>query len=59
MVTELAESSVNFNLRCWTDTWDYWSLRFDLTGAIKRRLDADGITIPFPQRDVHLYQAEN
>jgi small conductance mechanosensitive channel len=59
MVNELAESSVNLNLRCWTDSGDYWSLRFDLTKATKHRLDAEGITIPFPQRDVHLYQAEN
>ncbi len=58
-VSELAESSVNLNLRCWTDAGDYWSLRFDLTKATKQRLDAEGITIPFPQRDVHLYQAEN
>ena len=57
MVTELAESSVNLNLRCWTDAGNYWSLRFDLTKAAKQRLDAEGITIPFPQRDVHLYQA--
>ncbi len=59
MVSELAESSVNLGLRCWTDAGDYWSLRFDLTKAAKQRLDAEGITIPFPQRDVHLYQAEN
>ncbi len=57
MVEELAESSVNLNLRCWTDAGDYWNLRFDLTKAAKQRLDAEGITIPFPQRDVHLYQA--
>ncbi len=57
MVEELAESSVNLNLRCWTDAGNYWSLRFDLTKAAKQRLDAEGITIPFPQRDVHLYQA--
>ena len=58
MVNELAESSVNLGLRCWTDAGDYWSLRFDLTKAAKQRLDAEGITIPFPQREVHLYQAE-
>ncbi len=59
MVEELAESSVNLNLRCWSDAGDYWSLRFDLTKAIKQRLDAEGIAIPFPQRDVHLHQAAN
>ena len=58
MVEELADNSVNLNLRCWTDAGDYWGLRFDLTKATKQRLDTEGITIPFPQRDVHLYQAE-
>ena len=58
MVNELAESSVNLGLRCWTDAGDYGSLRFDLTKAAKQRLDAEEITIPFPQREVHLYQAE-
>ena len=56
MVKELGDSSVNLNLRCWMAPGDYWSLRFDLTKAIKQRLDAEGITIPFPQRDVHLFQ---
>ncbi len=59
LVEELAESSVNLNLRCWTDAGDYWNLRFDLTKAAKQRLDAEGISIPFPQRDVHLYKAED
>ena len=58
MVKELGDSSVNLNLRCWMAPGDYWSLRFDLTKAIKQRLDAEGITIPFPQRDVHLYKTE-
>ncbi len=56
MVKELGDSSVNLNLRCWSDPGDYWSLRFDLTKAVKQRLDAEGISIPFPQRDVHLFQ---
>ena len=58
MVKELGDSAVNLNLRCWIAPGDYWSLRFDLTKAIKQRLDAEGITIPFPQRDVHLYKTE-
>ncbi len=58
MVKELGDSSVNLNLRCWIAPGDYWGLRFDLTKAIKQRLDAEGITIPFPQRDVHLYKTE-
>ena len=55
MVKELAESSVNINLRCWTNRENYWSLRFDLTKQVKQRLDEYDISIPFPQRDVHLY----
>ncbi len=58
MVSELAESSVNLSIRCWTDAGDYGSLRFDLIKAAKQRLDVEGITIPFPHRSVHLYQAE-
>ena len=56
MVMALADSSVNINLRCWTKTGDYWALRFDLTKAVKQRLNKEGISIPFPQRDVHLFQ---
>ncbi|MHA1151733.1 MAG: mechanosensitive ion channel family protein [Alphaproteobacteria bacterium] len=59
MVKELADSSVNINLRCWADPDDYWSLLFDLNKAAKQRLDAEGIAIPFPQRDVHLIQEKN
>ena len=58
MVMELADSSVNLNLRCWTAPGDYWAVQFDLNKAIKQRLDAEGITIPFPQRDVHLFEAK-
>ena len=56
LVKELADSSVNLDLRCWTTADDYWTLRFDLNKAVKQRLDAEGITIPFPQRDVHLFE---
>jgi small conductance mechanosensitive channel len=56
-VTELADSSVNLVVRVWCDAGNYWPLKFDLTKAIKERLDADGITIPFPQRDVHMAKA--
>ena len=58
MVKELADSSVNLNLRCWANRQDYWSLLFDLTKQAKERLDEHGISIPFPQRDVHLFPAE-
>ena len=55
-VAELADSSVNIVVRPWVKTSDYWSVRFDLIEAAKRRFDAENITIPFPQRDVHLHQ---
>lgn len=55
-VSELADSSVNFVVRPWVKTADYWGVKFDLTEAIKKRFDQDGISIPFPQRDVHLYK---
>ncbi|MGE0485429.1 MAG: mechanosensitive ion channel family protein [Gammaproteobacteria bacterium] len=56
-VTELADSSVNFVVRPWVASENYWPLHFDLHETIKKRFDAEGIAIPFPQRDVHLRQA--
>ncbi len=56
-VSELADSSVNFVVRPWVETPNYWGVKFDLTEAIKKRFDQDGISIPFPQQDVHLYKA--
>ena len=56
-VSELADSSVNFIVRPWVATSDYWGVFFDLTEAVKKRFDAEGISIPFPQHDVHLVQA--
>ncbi len=58
LVKELADSSVNLNLRCWTSADDYWALLFDLTRTCKMRLDDEGISIPFPQRDVHVIQEQ-
>jgi len=55
-VSELAESSVNFVVRPWVKTADYWPVFFDLNERVKKRFDAEGINIPFPQRDVHLYE---
>jgi len=54
-VAELADSSVNFAVRPWVRTADYWTVKFELTEAIKKRFDREGISIPFPQRDVHVY----
>ncbi len=53
---ELGDSSVNFVVRPWANTSDYWAVYWGLTESIKKRFDQEGISIPFPQRDVHLYQ---
>ncbi len=53
-VSELGESSVNFVVRPWVKATDYWAVRFDLIEKIKLALDKNGITIPFPQRDIHV-----
>ncbi|MCP5065908.1 MAG: mechanosensitive ion channel [bacterium] len=55
-VSELADSSVNFVVRPWVATGDYWAVHCDVHEKIKTRFDAQGISIPFPQRDVHLHQ---
>ncbi|RJP67096.1 MAG: mechanosensitive ion channel family protein [Candidatus Abyssobacteria bacterium SURF_17] len=55
-VLELADNSVNFAVRPWVKTADYWDVYFGLTENVKRRFDEEGIGIPFPQRDVHLFQ---
>ena len=54
-VSALADSSVNFVVRPWVNTADYWGVMFDMTEAIKKRFDKEGISFPFPQQDVHLY----
>ena len=56
-VSELADSSVNFTVRPWVNTADYSGVKFDLTEAIKKRFDKDGISFPFPQQDVHIYKS--
>lgn len=53
VVGELADSSVNLIVRVWCDRDNYWPVKFDLTKAFKEAFDAQGITIPFPQRMVH------
>ena len=55
-VLELANSSVNMCVRPWVKSEDYWDLKFELTEKIKLALDEAGITIPYPQTDVHLHQ---
>jgi len=54
-VSALADSSVNFVVRPWVKSADYWGVMFDMTEAIKKRFDKEGISFPFPQQDVHLY----
>ncbi|WP_226413145.1 mechanosensitive ion channel family protein [Shewanella glacialimarina] len=52
----LGESSVDFIVRPWVKPDDYWDVYWDINRAVKMRFDAEGISIPFPQRDVHIYQ---
>lgn len=55
-VSELGDSSVNFVVRAWVNTPDYWDVKFNLTETIKTTFDAEGISIPYPQTDVHVYK---
>lgn len=54
-VLQLGESSIDFAVRPWVKSGDYWPTFFDLNKSIKERFDAEGISIPFPQRDIHLF----
>ncbi len=53
-VEELADSSINLNVRCWADNDEYWECKWRITEKIKYALDDAGISIPYPQMDVHL-----
>jgi small conductance mechanosensitive channel len=57
-VLELGDNSVNFAVRPWVKTPDFGNARFQITEAVKQRFDEAGISIPFPQRDVHLIRSE-
>ena len=57
-VLELGDSSINFVVRPWVNTPDYWNVYFAVTEKVKLTFDKEGISIPFPQRDVHLVQAK-
>jgi small conductance mechanosensitive channel len=59
LVSEMADSSVNFAVRPWCKPADYWAVYFGVTEAIKKKFDEEGISIPFPQQDVHLYKHED
>ena len=54
---ELADSSVNFAVRPWVNSADYWGVHFDLLESIKLRFDNEGISIPYPQQDIHLHNS--
>jgi len=56
-VSELADSSVNFVVRPWVNTPDYWDVRFYLIETIKQKFDEAGVSIPYPQQDVYMHQA--
>ncbi|WP_298329265.1 mechanosensitive ion channel family protein [uncultured Dokdonia sp.] len=58
VLAELGDSSVNLSLRYWAKNEDFWNLRWLVLEEGKERLEAAGITIPFPQRDVHVHNAE-
>ena len=55
-IFEMADSSVNLVVKPWVNTADYWAVYFDLTRSIKLELERNGLTIPFPQRDIHVFQ---
>ena len=55
-VLELADNSVNIAVRPWVKSTDYWNVRFAITEAVKHEFDTQGISIPFPQQDVHIHQ---
>jgi small conductance mechanosensitive channel len=54
-LNELADSSVNFICRPWANNSDYWKVYWEITKAVKQEFDRQGISIPFPQRDIHVY----
>ncbi|MFU8844871.1 MAG: mechanosensitive ion channel family protein, partial [Bacteroidales bacterium] len=56
-VSGLGDSSVNIVVRVWANAADYWAIFFDMNENVKKRFDKEGISIPYPQRDVHLYQS--
>lgn len=57
-VSELDDSSVNLVCRPWVKPPDYWAVYFDVVEKGKEALEANGLSIPFPQRDIHVYQEE-
>lgn len=58
MVQSLGDSSVNLQIRAWATVDDYWTIWWEMQKKLKIEIEAAGLTIPFPQRDVHMYQSE-
>ncbi|MDH5381914.1 MAG: mechanosensitive ion channel [Cyclobacteriaceae bacterium] len=58
LVSALADSSVNFSFRLWVNSPDYWGVYFGMHEAVKKALDKNGISIPYPQTDVHVYKMD-
>jgi small conductance mechanosensitive channel len=58
VVAELADSSVNFKVRIWVKAADYWGVFFDMQEGVKKAFDRNGVSIPFPQMDVHMQGAD-
>lgn len=54
-VTNLGDSSVDLQVRAWTDTSELWNVNFDMIEKVKKEFDAQGVSFPFPQRDIHVY----
>ncbi|MGJ8638761.1 MAG: mechanosensitive ion channel family protein [Opitutaceae bacterium] len=57
-VSNLGDSSVDFVVRPWVNSADYWGVKFDFTKAVKEAFDKEGISIPYPQQDLHLFKEE-
>lgn len=57
VVAELADSSVNFKVRVWVNAADYWGVFFDMQEGVKKAFDRNGVSIPFPQMDIHMQKA--
>ncbi|NOX51742.1 MAG: mechanosensitive ion channel [Gammaproteobacteria bacterium] len=57
VVSELADSSVNFTVRAWVEAADYWGVYFGITEKVKLVFDQEGISIPYPQQDLHIHKA--
>ena len=58
VVGNLGESAVDLTIRVWCQAGDYWPLKFDLTKRLKQQFDAEKLTIPFPQRTIHMVKAD-